>query len=64
MSISHDDRCVVEAEVLVWAAIQLLGPDNMENGGAWQQRINAAAADLRAIAAEMRTHNDQHEDDE
>jgi hypothetical protein len=48
-----------EAEGVLWAAIEMLSA--IEHSGTFAGRIEKTRKDISAIAAEMRTYNDQFE---
>ncbi len=60
--VTHEDRCMFETEAILWAAAETLNV--IEHTGAWAERIAKAQRELKDIATEVRTYNDQFEGDD
>lgn len=61
MPISYDDRCMIEAEAMLWNVNSLLQD---RDAGAFTERIAKIQKEVQALATEMRLYNDQFEEDE
>jgi hypothetical protein len=59
---THADRNMIEAEMCVWNAAEVLS--NIEQSGEFRNRIQACRSDLEKIAREMREYNDQFEEED
>ena len=53
---------MIETEAILWASLNVLS--TIEQSGAFADRIQAIREEIKDIAAEMRTYNDQFETEE
>lgn len=58
---SHDDRCMINAETTLWNALELL--NQIENAGAFSDRLDGISIHLDKLASEMKAYNDQFEEE-
>lgn len=59
--ITHDDRCLINAENTLWNALELL--NQIESAGAFHDRIEEIGLQLDKLATEMREYNEQFEEE-
>lgn len=55
----HLDRCMVEFEMCLWNANEVLG--NVEYAGAFSDRLASIRRQIEALAREAREYNDKLE---
>ena len=58
--VTHIDRCMFEAEGVLWSVLEALS--TIEHSGAFSERINKARNNVKSIAADMASNNDQCEE--
>lgn len=56
---THLDRCMIEAEAMLWVVAHALGV--REHSGMFADRINKIQQDVEQLAKEMAEYNDQFE---
>lgn len=56
---NHLDRCMVELEMCLWNANEVLS--QVEHAGAFACKLSKVRLDIEAIATEVRAYNDQFE---
>lgn len=59
---THLDRCMIEAESMLWIANEVLSI--REHSGAFADRIAEVQKQVQKLAEEMREYNDQFETEE
>lgn len=57
---NHLDRCMIEAETMLWMVVDMLG--FREYSGQFADRINEVQKQVEAIACDMKKYNDQFEE--
>lgn len=57
---THADRCMIEAETMLWIVVDVLSIH--EHSGAFADRIRDLQKQAEALAREMRDYNDQFEE--
>lgn len=58
---AHDDRQMIVAEATLWNALELL--NQIENAGAFSDRLDGISIHLDKLASEMKAYNDQFEEE-
>lgn len=60
--VTSDDRAMFEAEGVLWGVSEQLFM--LDRVGAWTKRISEVRDEVQKLATELRTYNDQFEEDE